>query len=126
MSVVMDASAILALLNGETGADKVAARLSGARISSVNIAEVGAKLMDIGMTHDATRQAIDLLQLDVVDFDLSLAEATYGLRPSTKSSGLSLGDRACLALAIRDGRTALTADRNWSNLQLTCPVDLIR
>ena len=126
MSAVMDASAILALLNGETGAETVAARLPGARISSVNVVEVGTKLIDGGMTVDAARKAIDLLQMEIIDFDLGLSVATYGLRASTRSAGLSLGDRACLALAIRDKLPAITADRNWAALDLGCAVELIR
>jgi len=126
MSVVMDASAILALLNGETGAEKVTSRIAGARISSVNLVEVGSRLLDGGMTPEAVRQAVGLLRLEVVDFTPALAEAAYLLRDSTRAAGLSLGDRACLALAARDNRPALTADRKWSTVTVGCSIELIR
>jgi PIN domain nuclease of toxin-antitoxin system len=67
-----------------------------------------------------------MLSLNVVDFDMSQAVAAGGLRPSTRSLGLSLGDRACLALAASSGVTALTTDRAWARLEVGVLVDVIR
>lgn len=126
MSAVLDSSAVLALLNGEAGAEKVALRLEGAAISAVNVAEVGTKLIDGGMTTSAAQQAIDLLRMRIVNFDEDLAISAYGMRSAPKAVGLSLGDRACLALALKEGGPAITADRNWATLKLPCEVKLIR
>lgn len=126
MTAVMDSSAVLALLNGEAGADIVARRLGGAAISAVNIAEVGSKLVDGGMTPESAARAIELLRLRVVDFDESLAIDSFALRAETKKLGLSLGDRACLAVAVSEALPALTADRSWRNLKLDCEIELIR
>lgn len=71
-------------------------------------------------------QDVSALRLDVVPFDAETALLAGRLRAVTRHLGLSLGDRACLALAIRENATALTADRNWTDLDLPCKVELIR
>jgi ribonuclease VapC len=126
MTVVLDASAVLAVLNQEPGADLVKERLSESLMSLVNTIEVGTKLVDAGMTAEAAREAIELLEIAMVDLDQRLAEVTVELREATRSVGLSLADRACLALAIREGAVALTADRVWANVEVGCPIELIR
>jgi PIN domain nuclease of toxin-antitoxin system len=125
--VVLDASALLALVHGEEGADVVEATIPGAQISAVNLAEVVGKLADIGMPEDEIRAALAGLGLRVVDFDERLAFAAGLLRPLTRSEGLSLGDRACLAVAAATHRPALTADRSWAELGLDdAAAELIR
>jgi len=109
-SVVLDASALLALVYAEPGSDVVGALLPNARISAVNLSEVAAKLAEGGMTAPDIHAALDGLGLSVVPFDADLAYAAGLLRAATKAAGLSLGDRACLALAARLGLPALTAD----------------
>jgi ribonuclease VapC len=115
-SVILDASALLALLQGEPGADVVEGVLLRAVMSAVNLSEVVAKLTEHGMPPAAARAALEGLPIDVRPFDREAAYTAGELRPLTRSAGLSLGDRACLALAMRLGVTALTADRAWAAL----------
>ena len=114
--VVIDASALLALLQGEPGADVVAGLLIRGVMSAVNLSEVVAKLTEHGMPAEAARTALDGLPIDVHPFDREAAHSAGELRSVTRSAGLSLGDRACLALAMRLGVTAVTADRAWASL----------
>lgn len=126
MSHVLDASAVLALLNGEPGAERVSAVLDEALISAVNAIEVGTTLTDSGMDSEAAWTAFELLGIPVVDLDAPLSLSAISLRTATKHAGLSLADRACLALALREGAPAVTTDRAWANLDLPCAVELIR
>ena len=123
---VLDASALLALLDGEPGQEVVAPLLPGAVIGSVNLAEVVGKLAERGMPEAEIREALDGLALEVHPVDETLAYATGVLRPGTREHGLSLGDRACLALAATLGLPAYTADRVWAQLDLDVEVRLIR
>jgi len=126
-SAVLDASALLALLNGEPGAEVVAAALGqGASIGAVNLSEVVAKLAELGVPEAAVRQAIEPLGLDVVDFDTDLSYLSGMMRSSRRQLRLSLGDRACLALGRRLGLPVLTADRTWLGLGLHAQVHAIR
>ncbi len=122
---VLDASAVLAVLKAEQGA-KFAEKAFPARISSVNLSEVVAKLSDGGMTEPAIRDALQSLPLQVVPFDEEQAYETGLLRPATRNLGLSLGDRACVCLARRLGAPALTADQRWSRLSVEVDVTVIR
>ena len=126
MTVVLDASAVLALLNGEPGTAMVIEALPGATINAVNVSEVVARLAEGGMPGPPIQEAIDGLRLDIVPFDAELALAAGLLRPLTRSAGLSLGDRACLALGMRLQLPVLTADRTWSGLDLDVGVKVIR
>ena len=123
---VLDASALLALLNGEPGARVVAEVLPRAAISTVNLSEVVAKLADAGMPEEAIRDALQGLLLEVVSFDQHQAYEAGLLHPSTKALGVSLGDRACLSLARRLDLPALTADRAWEGLDVGAKVRVIR
>ena len=118
MNVVLDASALLAWLFRETGADQVADFLAtgDCAMSSVNWAEVSAKLIDRGYPESQFTSLLDALELELVPFDASLATQTGLLRTATRSVGLSLGDRACLALAQARQASAITADRAWMGL----------
>ncbi len=126
MKPVIDASALLAMLQNEPGGDRVAEALPDATISAVNVSEVVAKLCDKGLAPDRVRETLEMLPLDVIDFDLPQAVETGALRPRTRALGLSLGDRACLALAARSGATAMTTDRAWALLEIGISVDVIR
>jgi PIN domain nuclease of toxin-antitoxin system len=123
---VLDASAILCLIHREPGWEAVSAGLPRSRIGAVNLGEVVARLNDHGMTADAIDRALRLLDLRVVDFDAEQARASGLLRQKTRAAGLSLGDRACLALAAKLGATALTADRAWRAVDLGVKIELIR
>jgi ribonuclease VapC len=128
VSSVLDASALLAAINGELGADRVrqATAQDGAVIGAVNLAEVITKLVERGFDDRAIRATVSAAQLQVVPFDEDLAYRAALLRIATRTAGLSLGDRACLALADRLGLPALTADRTWATLQLGVQVEVIR
>ena len=123
--LVIDSSALLASIYNEPGGDKVARILAGAKMSSVNVAEVFTKLADARRLSDEFVETLSSLGITVFDFDISQARKAAELRPLTKHLGLSLGDRSCLALAIQLKATAVTADKEWANLTF-CPVDVIR
>jgi len=124
-NVVLDSSAILALLADEPGADIVRVTLPGALLSAVNLAEIVAKLSERGMPAAEAASLVDAIGVEVVEFDVTQAVRSGALRSSTCSAGLSLGDRACLALADVRGLTALTADTAWSQLDIA-NIKLIR
>ena len=126
MTVVVDASAVLTILNEEPGMTVVVEVLPLAVIGAVNISEAVAKLADGGMPGPEIQEAIEGLGLDVVSFDAELALAAGLLRPLTRLAGLSLGDRACLALGMRLHVPVLTADRSWAGLDLDVEVRLLR
>jgi ribonuclease VapC len=122
----MDASAILAFLRDEPGADTVEEAISrGAAMSTVNVSEVCAKLNDYGVAPEQASQTIEDLSLVIEPFLRSDAECAGAWRAETRRQGLSMGDRACLALAYRLGQTAVTTDRAWQNLVLPVEVHVI-
>jgi PIN domain nuclease of toxin-antitoxin system len=123
---VWDASALLLLLNAEPGAERLAGELGEALISAVNLSEVVAKLADAGVPEDDLREALAALPLEVVPFDEALAYVAGLLRPSTRAQGLSMGDRACLGLALATGLPVITADRAWRKLDLGIEVRTLR
>jgi ribonuclease VapC len=123
---VIDASALLALLNGEPGADIVAQALPGGVMSAVNVSEVVAKLAEFGIPEKAIYQALKPLGLDVVFFSEEQAYLAGLLHTATQNIGVSLGDRACLSLAKMRELTALTADRAWANLAIGVTIKVIR
>ena len=126
MSVVLDASALLALLNSETGFQVVAELVPRSMISAVNLSEVIAKLAEGGMPELEIREALDGLDFEVIPFDSQQAYGAGLLRPGTRSAGLSFGDRACLTLGLRSGYPVVTTDREWATLDLGLEVRLVR
>jgi PIN domain nuclease of toxin-antitoxin system len=124
--MVLDSSAILAVLNREPGADLVVQELPEAVVSTVNVAEVATRLYDYGMPDDEVRSVIADLDLDTVSYDGDQAFVSAMLRPATRVVGLSLGDRACLGLARIRSLPALTADAVWSGLDIGVEIRLIR
>ncbi len=117
-SCVLDASALLALLQQEPGAETVETLLEEAVISSVNWSEVVQKSLDRGVELDNLREDLKALGLSIAPFDVEDAEIAAALRRGTAKLGLSLADRACLALASRLSIPALTTDSAWAELQL--------
>jgi PIN domain nuclease of toxin-antitoxin system len=122
----MDASAILALFGGERGEDTVRANLPGSVISAVNVAEVGSRAADRGFSEAELRDYMNSTRLEIAPFDAELAFASAALRAQTKPHGLSLGDRACLALARQRGLPVLTADTACARLRVGVEIELIR
>jgi ribonuclease VapC len=129
---VLDASAFLAYLRDEPGAELVAQLIAaGAEISAVNLAEALSTAGAHGA--DATALAAELVErgllggaVSVEPFTAADAIEVARLRPPTRTAGLSLGDRACLALARRQGAVAFTADSAWAELGLDIDVRVIR
>lgn len=129
---VLDASALLALLQDEPGAEAVGeALIGGAVISSVNWAEVLSKIVDFGRPIAEAERLIATTgvvggNLAIVPFDRELARQVAELRGATRERGLSLGDRACLALARQLALPVLTTDRAWLKLRLAVEIRLAR
>lgn len=123
---IADASAILALLKQEPFNKVEPRRLFRATISAVNFSEVLERLCAGGLSQLEADEAVSALNLRVVDFDASQARLAAYLRPRTRRAGLSLGDRACLALGLRLGRTVVTADRAWARVDVGVEIVLIR
>lgn len=115
---VLDSSALLAFINQEPGAEIVEQYLPNAIMSSVNIAEVVAVLSSVDIPEDVINNVIQDLDIEVIDFDLEQAMRTGFLRKTTKSAGVSFGDRACINLSLYKNLPAVTADKVWSSLNL--------
>lgn len=123
---VLDTSAVLAVLLGEPGQGEALRLMDGAMISSVNVAEVVTKCVELRFSEHVAIEYIEASSLTVVGFNYELAIAAGLLQRRAPKGVLSLGDRACLALALRENATAVTADRVWSTLNLGCSIELIR
>ncbi len=123
---VFDSSAVLAIALKESGTEYASQRLEGSLISAVNLIEVITKLIDLELQPIEIDQVMAGFMLEVVDLDQNQALVAGALRKQTRSKGLSLGDRACLALAKSTGRIALTADRAWADLDVGVKVEVIR
>lgn len=123
---IADASAIIALLKQEPFGKLDPKRLFRATISAVNLSEVLERLCSGGLSESEAEEAVAELSLRVADFDETQARLAAYLRPLTRRAGLSLGDRACLALGLRLGRPVITADRVWASLDTGVEVVLIR
>jgi ribonuclease VapC len=117
-SIVFDASAILALLRDEPGADVVAQYIGDGLISAVNLQEVIKGLLRREVPIDAALAMLDALHLDVRPHGRDDAVAAANLYPATKAFGSGLGDRTCMALAIAEGLPILTADREWAKIEI--------
>jgi ribonuclease VapC len=124
--VVLDTSALLAFVTGERGGETVADVIGDAVISTVNFAEAVSKLIDRGASLVRAREALAVADYEIVNFDREQAEETGALIAKTRGRGLSLGDRACLALAQREGVAAFTADRRWTEVDTGVQVTLFR
>ena len=126
--IALDASALLALLLGEPGGEKVKAVLDGALIGAVNLAEIVSHYAKLGAARSDIEALLRPLPVRVVPIDTALSYEAGMLRPITLKGGLSLGDRYCLALAKREGVPALTAERRWPDIAAAAgvTVELIR
>ena len=124
---VLDASAVLAYLRRESGMTEVRRALtSGAVISTVNLAEVHGRVATEGRSVDWTASRLGMVGLQVEPFIAEDAAMTGSLLPTTRALGLSLADRACLALAMRLDRPVLTTDRELARADVDVDVQVIR
>ena len=123
---VLDASTVLASLRNETGGERVLPVLETSLLSAVNLAEVATRLLDLGALAADIDGLRERLRCEVIPFDEGLALRAGLLRVQTRHLGLSVGDRACLALAQREGLPVLTGDRAWARLDVGVEVVLIR
>jgi PIN domain nuclease of toxin-antitoxin system len=126
MTVILDASALLAYLQDEPGGDRVDGVLSESVISSVNWAEVVQKSLAAAVDVDGMLDELKALGLRVEPFTSEDGEMAGRLWEQTRQAGLSLGDRACLSLGLRLGVTVLTSDRAWASLNLSLDIQVIR
>ena len=124
--VVLDASALIAVAKRELGADAVLSVIHEAAVSTVNLAETISRLSDEGQGQPEIAQKLAMYELDVVPFNEEQAWDAGLLRPLTRPFGLSLGDRACLALARSLRLPVLTGDRAWAELNIGVDVRLFR
>jgi ribonuclease VapC len=124
--IVLDASALIAVLREEPGASAVEAVLDDAAVSTLNLSEAEAELVERGTPAEIARSWLVDLDLDVVDFDPPQAKVAGDLRALTRTYGLSLGDRACLALAQVRSLPVMTADRAWAGLEIGIEIRAVR
>lgn len=123
---LLDASALLALFNQEPGQELVASVLPHARIASLNLAEVVGKLVEHGVPTAEVRQSVMELGIQIEPFSAEMAFIAGELRVKTRHLGLSLGDRGCLACALRLGLPLMTADQAWRPLDIGLDITVIR
>jgi PIN domain nuclease of toxin-antitoxin system len=125
-TVVLDASAVLALLKRERGEDIVRDYLPRSAMSVINAAECVDVLARSGAPLVRATMAIANLDIELVDCDWSIASVAAATRSTTAKSGLSLGDCICLATAQARGAPVVTADRSWRDLDLGIEIEVIR
>lgn len=125
-SAVLDASALLAVLNSEPGAETVLAALSDAVISAVNYSEVLKKTIERCAATEPVLGLVNGWPIDVIPFDEKLAHASAALYPQTKEHGLSFADRASLALGVQRNCKVLTSERRMGLVALPIKVKVIR
>lgn len=126
MSLVLDASAVLAYLHQESGWEQVRTVIGEACIGAVNWSEVAQKTVQKGLDVGTARALLTEVGLTIAPFSTEQAEMAARLWEETRRSGLSLADRACLALAMERKAPVLTADRIWADLGLDIEIQLLR
>ena len=126
IKAVLDSSAVLAYMQDEFGASVVDEALGDVLISSVNLTEVLTKLVENGSTFASAVSSFAALEIPVADFTRDLAEDAAEMSPQAEVYGLSLGDRACLALARRERLPVMTTDRAWRSVDVGVEIQLIR
>lgn len=124
--IVVDASAIIAFIYNEPGADKVLQFISSASISSVNLSEVVTDVLKRGADIIETREHLSQLPLEIIPFNAELAYEAAALEKYRKSHNLSFGDRACLSTGLRLNSKIVTADTKWATLPLSLDIEVIR
>jgi len=123
---VLDSSAVLAVIFNEPGGEKIVDLLQGGLLSTVSLAEIHTRLLLDGRPADFAWNRILSMGFEVCFFDDEQARLAAEMIGKTRPFGLSLGDRACLALAIQRKAKVYTTDRVWKNFALGIDVELIR
>ncbi|MDI9638454.1 type II toxin-antitoxin system VapC family toxin [Kamptonema cortianum] len=123
---ILDASALLALIQEEPGSDVIKPLLKNSVMSTVNVAEVLTSLQRVNMLPEEGLDYLSLLINEIVDFDVDQAKEAADLYPKVKHKGLSLGDRACLALGMKYKAKIYTADKVWRDVHPELDIRLIR
>lgn len=123
---VLDSSLILAFIRREPGGERLTEFLGEAAMSTVNLAETVTKCIELKVDPEIAIAFVGEGGVKLIDLDAELAILAGQLRRIAPKGVLSLGDRACIATAIKLGATAVTADRVWTTLDLGCKVELIR
>ncbi len=126
MSVILDASALLAFLHEEPGGERVSPVLEGAHVSAVNWSEVLQKSLQRDVDIDGMQQEFTEVGVIFEPFTPEQAETAVRLFTRIRNHGLSLADRACLALAVEKGLPVLTADQTWGQLKLDVAIEVVR
>jgi PIN domain nuclease of toxin-antitoxin system len=124
--IALDASALLAFLFREPGHEDVAAVITDSCLSTVNLSEVIGRFVRDGHDAHMVLNRLSGSSFEIVPFSASGAVLAAELLPQTRPLGLSLGDRACLALALKRGIPAVTADRTWSDVDMGVPIIVVR
>ena len=123
---VLDSSVLLAILKGEPLDPSVYELIAGGIMSAVNLVEVYSRISDLGLTLTPKTDALLALLDRIEPFTEQQARVAGKLRAATRHAGLSLGDGACLALALELGAEVYSADRAWAGLHVGCPIHLVR
>jgi ribonuclease VapC len=126
MTVILDASAMLALIFGERGAENVIPHAHGSEILAINFSEVVARVIAIDGKPERAEISANRLEIEIVPFDQRLARLTAEIISRTSAIGASFADRACLAFAEDKAFPVLTADKDWSKLNLGIDIRQIR
>lgn len=124
--IVLDSSALIALLRNERGAEVVAGQVRGALISTVNMAEVFGRMLDLGVAPAAILRQQRRFEIEAVPLSLAQAETAAALRAPTRVKGLALGDRVCLALALERKLPVLTGEAMWLEVPTGADIRLFR
>jgi ribonuclease VapC len=123
---VVDSSAVLAVLLGERGSDRVIPVLAGGLLGTVNLVEVHTRMISLGGVPAHVWDRILSLNCEICSLTQEQARISAELITTTRPFGLSLGDRACLALALERKATVYTTDREWTRLGLDLKIEVIR
>ena len=125
-AVVLDASALIALIQEENGSEIIKPLLKYAVMSSVNVAETLIALQKRGLLYQQSLILIQDIIGSIIPFNLKHVELVAQLQTLTQHKGLSLGDKACIALGIATSYPIYTADKIWAELELNCQIIVIR
>jgi PIN domain nuclease of toxin-antitoxin system len=124
--IALDASALLAFLYRETGHETVAQYIGDSVLSTINLSEVLARFVRDGHSAEAVLHKIQSTTIKIVPFSARQAVLAANMTPVTRPFGLSMADRACLALAMEHNIAALSADTMWNTVPLAVDIILIR